>query len=271
MNDVFINLGFIKIYWYSIMTLIALLVGGFMVIKESKKWNINEDFLINMFFYLIPISYLGARIYYVAFNFDYYKYNIVEIFKIWEGGLAIHGGLIFGLLFIIFYCRKYKVRTWRILDMSVVGLLIAQAIGRWGNFFNQEAYGFQTTLIQLKELCIPNFIIEGMQINGVYYHPTFFYESLWCLLGFIIFLFIRKYKYLKLGQLTGLYMVWYGIGRFFIEKMRVDSLMFGDFKMAQIVSIVMVVVGIVLYFVKNKGSKLENLYNDYEVIEDVKF
>lgn len=271
MNDVFINLGFVKIYWYSIMTLLSLFVGGIIVIKESKKWKINEDFLINLFFYLIPISYIGARIYYVIFNFDYYKYNIIEIFKIWEGGLAIHGGLIFGLLFIIFYCRKYNVRTYRILDMSVVGLLIAQAIGRWGNFFNQEAYGVQTTLIQLKELYIPDFIIDGMQINGVYYHPTFFYESLWCLLGFIIFIFIRKYKYLKLGQLTSLYMIWYGVGRFFIEKMRVDSLMLGDFKMAQIVSIVMVVIGIILYFVKNKGSKLENLYNDYEVIEDVKF
>ena len=271
MNAIFLDLGLIKIYWYSVMILFALLIGGTVVINEGKKWSINEDFLINLFFYLIPLSIIGARLYFVAFNIDYYKNNVIEIFKVWEGGLAIHGAIISGLLFIIVYTKKHKVNTFRLLDMIAVGMLIGQAIGRWGNFFNQEAYGAATTIEFLKNLFIPQFIIDGMYINGVYYHPTFLYESLWCFLGFIIILLIRRYKYLKIGQLTSFYLIWYGVGRFFVEDLRMDSLMYNNLKIAQLTSIAMVVIGIILYLVKNKGSRLSNLYNDEENVENVRF
>ena len=191
---------------------------------------------------------------------------------IWHGGLAIHGGIIAGLLTIIIYCHKYKANTFRILDILVVGLIIAQAIGRWGNFFNGEAHGPETTLAYLQSMHLPDFIINGMFINGTYYIPTFFFESLWCVIGFIVLLFFRRRKATKIGQTTSLYLIWYGIGRFFIEGMRTDSLMFGDFKMAQIISLLMIIIGIIIYIViRIKSGKFDNLYNNEENKENIKF
>ena len=187
-------------------------------------------------------------------------FNLLEIFAIWNGGLAIHGGIIAGLLFIIYYCKKNKVNILEILDIIVVGLIIAQAIGRWGNFFNSEAYGPITTAEHLSSLGIPNFVINGMYILGEYRQPTFFYESVWCVFGFCAMLLVRNYKYLKIGQLTSFYLIWYGIIRFIIEGMRTDSLMLGPIKMAQIVSIVFIISGIIL-FIKVRKSGQENLYN----------
>lgn len=261
MNPILISFGSIKIYWYSVIMFLAILLGGLIVLKEAKKFKIPENFMVNLFFYLIPIALIGARLYYVIFNFDYYMQDPISIFKVWEGGLAIHGGLIAGLLFIIFYTKKYKIKTLRILDFIVIGLILGQAIGRWGNFFNSEAHGAITTLQTLHNLLIPDFIIEGMHIGGFYYHPTFLYESIWCLLGFSFLVLMRKYSYLKVGQLTSLYLIWYGVGRFFIEGMRTDSLMLGSIKMAQLVSFLMVIIGLIMFLTLNKGSKFQNLYN----------
>lgn len=271
MNAVFLDLGFIKIYWYSVTIFLGLLIGGWIVLKEAKRFEISEDFITNLFFFTIPIAIIGARLYYVIFNWSYYSNHIIEIFKIWEGGLAIHGGMLFGLLWIIIYTKKYKVNTFRILDMIVVGLLIGQCLGRWGNFFNGEAHGPATTLEFLNSLHLPNFIIEGMNIGGVYYQPTFLYESLWCLIGFIIILFIRRIKYIKVGQITSFYLIWYGIGRFLIESLRTDSLMFMGLKQAQIISILMILIGIIIFIVKNRGSKLDNQYNKKGDINEIRF
>lgn len=271
MSAILLDLGFIKIYWYSALIFLALLIGGWLIISEAKRFKISEEFITNLFFFAIPIAIVGARIYYVIFNWSYYSSHIIEIFKVWEGGLAIHGGMLFGLLWIIFYTKKYKVNTFKILDMIVVGLLIGQAIGRWGNFFNGEAHGPATTLEALQNLFIPNFIIEGMHIGGTYYKPTFLYESLWCLIGFVIILFIRRTKYIKIGHLTGFYLIWYGIGRFFIEGLRTDSLMILGLKQAQIVSILMIIIGLVIIIVKSMGSKLENRYNKTGDINESKF
>lgn len=262
MDPIFLDLGVIQIYWYSVMIFLGLLVGGTLVLSESKKWYIPEDFMINMFFFLIPIAFVGARLYYVLFNFDYYSSNLLSIVKVWEGGLAIHGGIIAGVLWILLYCKKYKINSVRILDIMSVGLIIGQAIGRWGNFFNKEAYGSIVSLEFLQNLHLPTFIIDGMLINGNYYHPTFLYESLWCLVGFIILLIVRRLKYIKIGQIASVYLIWYGIGRFFIEGLRTDSLMFGTLKAAQFVSISMIIIGIILILIFNRGSKLKNQYND---------
>lgn len=271
MNPVLLDLGFVKIYWYSVMILLGIFIGGNIALKEAKRYKLTEDYMSNMILYLIIYSILGARIYYVIFNWEYYGNNIVDIFKIWEGGLAIHGGLIAGILFIIYYTRKYKVNTMRMFDILCVGVIIGQAIGRWGNFFNGEAHGTETSLKFLQSLHLPDFIIDGMNIYGIYYHPTFLYESLWCLLGFIILLIFRRLYYTKIGQIMGLYLVWYGIGRFFIEGLRTDSLMFGEYRMAQIASICMIVAGLIIMLVKNSGSKLDNRYNDLGDVDEVQF
>lgn len=248
MDRVAVDLGPIQIYWYSIFIFIGLLVASILIFKEARRRNIDEDFLVNLIFNTIIIGLIGARLYYVIFNLPYYIANPIEIFAIWNGGLAIHGGVFAALIFIIIYCKKHEVNCLQILDIMVVGLIIGQAIGRWGNFFNGEAYGQITSLEELKEQQIPMFIINGMYILGEYRQPTFFYESTWCLSGFLAMLIIRKYKYLKRGQLTGFYLFWYGFGRFLIESMRTDALMLGSLKMAQIVSIVFVIVGIILFF-----------------------
>ena len=250
-----IDLGIISIHWYSIFIFIGILIGSNFAIKEAKKHGFDEDFIINMLFLAIIIGILGARIYYVLFNFDYYKDNLLEIFKIWNGGLAIHGGIIAGLITVFIICYKKKINLVRILDYLVVGLIIAQAIGRWGNFFNGEAHGALTTLSYLENLHLPKFIIDGMYINGNYYIPTFLYESIWCFIGFIIMIILRKKTFMKVGYLTSFYLVWYGIERFFVEGMRTDSLMFLSLRVAQLVSILMIIIGIILFIYSLKKGK----------------
>lgn len=246
MNPI-IDLGIISIHWYSIILFIAILIGSDLAIKEAKRHGFDENFMVNLLFLGVILGIVGARVYYVIFNFDYYKYNLIEIFKVWNGGLAIHGGIIAGCITIAVICFKKKVNLLRILDYLVVGLIIAQAIGRWGNFFNGEAHGPLTTLAYLESLHLPKFIIDGMNIGGNYYIPTFLYESVWCLIGFIIMLILRRREFMKVGYLTSFYLVWYGIERFFVEGMRTDSLMFLSLKVAQFVSLIMIIIGIIIF------------------------
>ena len=164
MNKVLLDLGFVEIRWYSVTMLLAILSASYVILKEAKKKGFTEDFLNNLFFYTIICAIIGARLYYVAFNFHEYQNDLLGIFRIWEGGLAIHGGIIGGLLFITFYTKKYKVNELLLLDIIVVGLILGQIIGRWGNFMNGEAYGPITTYQTLKSLFIPEFIIEGMKM-----------------------------------------------------------------------------------------------------------
>lgn len=264
MERVAIDFGPIQIYWYSIIVFVGLLVGSIIIFKEARKRKISEEFLINLICDSIIIGIIGARLYYVLFNLSYYLHNPLEIFAIWNGGLAIHGGVFAALIFIIIYCKKNKINILQTLDVVVVGLIIGQAIGRWGNFFNAEAYGQITTLSTLQSQGIPKFIIDGMYILGEYRQPTFLYESVWCLAGFIALLIIRKCKYLKRGQLTGFYLIWYGLARFVIEAMRSDSLMLGNVKIAQVVSVIFVLVGMVLavYNVIKSTNEDKKLYTE---------
>ncbi|MDD3187414.1 MAG: prolipoprotein diacylglyceryl transferase [Bacilli bacterium] len=270
MNSVLIQLGDFSIRWYSILIMSGVIIGGFLAFNEAKKFNISKEYMTNLFFYLIIFGIIGARLYYVAFNWEYYANNLNETYQIWNGGLAIHGGIIAGFIFTFIYTKKYKIKFFRMTDILCVGLIIAQSIGRWGNFMNSEAHGGETSLAFLQSLHLPQFIIEGMHINGIYYQPTFLYESLWCLLGFVLLLIFRRLNHTKIGQVTSLYMIWYGIGRCFVEGLRTDSLMLGEIRVAQLVSAAMIISGIILYIVLNNGSKLENKYNDKEII-DVKF
>ena len=262
MNPIALQIGLFSIKWYSLMILLGVVVGIGLLLKEGKKYNYPKDFLFNLCFWAIIFGFIGARIYYVLFNFDIYKNDPISIFKIWEGGLAIHGGLIAGSITMYLYCKKYNVRLLKITDMAVPGILLAQSIGRWGNFFNMEAHGGAVLRSTLESFHIPEFIINGMNINGVYYHPTFFYESLWCLLGFIIFILLRHYKYLKVGSLTFSYLCFYSVGRFVIEALRTDSLMIGGFKVAQILSIILFIIGIIGLMLETRKGKFEDLYSE---------
>ena len=263
MNPVLFQIGQVEIRWYSVLILLGIILGYNVAEYEAKKYNISKDFMFNMAFWSIIFGLFGARFYYVIFNWELYSHDLLSTLKFWEGGLAIHGGIIVGVITMYFYCKKYNMRFSKITDISVISLILAQAIGRWGNFFNSEAHGAATSMAALKaHHIIPDFVINGMNINGIYYEPTFYYESLWCLLGLIVLLIIRHKKSLKLGSLTATYLMWYGAGRFVIESMRTDSLMIGPFKMAQLVSIIMFIIGLLILMINSRKTPFEDLYHE---------
>lgn len=261
MNRVAFNIFGFNVYYYSLCILLGVMVAYILITREGKKQGLPKEFISDLIFYTLIIGILGARVYYCVFNLDYYLANPSEILKIYNGGLAIHGGVIAGLIFVYFYTKKKNVSFIKILDIVAPAVIIAQSFGRWGNFFNQEAHGGITTYQNLKNMHIPEFIINGMHIEGKYYYPTFFFESIWCLMGFIILMIARRNKNLRKGFQIGFYFIWYGIGRFFIEALRTDSLMFFNLKIAQIVSLVGIIVGIII-IVTNRNKKY---YNEMEV------
>ena len=261
MNRVAFNIFGFNVYYYSLCILLGVIVAYILITREGKKQGLPKEFISDLIFYTLIIGILGARVYYCVFNLDYYLANPSEILKIYNGGLAIHGGVIAGLIFVYFYTKKKNISFIKILDIVAPAVIIAQSFGRWGNFFNQEAHGGITTYQNLKNMHIPEFIINGMHIEGKYYYPTFFFESIWCLIGFIILMIARKNKNLRKGFQIGFYFIWYGIGRFFIEALRTDSLMFFNLKIAQIVSLIGIIIGIII-IVTNRNKKY---YNEMDV------
>lgn len=261
MNRVAFNIFGFNVYYYSLCILLGVIVAYILITREGKKQGLPKEFISDLIFYTLIIGILGARVYYCVFNLNYYLANPSEILKIYNGGLAIHGGVIAGLIFVYFYTKKKNVSFIKILDIVAPAVIIAQSFGRWGNFFNQEAHGGITTYQNLKNMHIPEFIINGMHIEGKCYYPTFFFESIWCLIGFIILMIARKNKNLRKGFQIGFYFIWYGIGRFFIEAFRTDSLMFFGLKIAQIVSLIGIIIGIII-IVTNRNKKY---YNEMEV------
>ena len=241
----------LNITYYSLCILLGVIVAYIVIRKLSKKHNINPKYLDDIIFYGLLCGIVGARLYYVLFNLDYYLNNLSEIVKVWHGGLAIHGGILAGALFVYLYSRKKKLNFIELTDIILPGVIIAQAIGRWGNFFNQEAYGMMVSRGLLEKLLIPDFVIKGMFIQGNYYLPTFYIESLFCIFGFILIMIISK-KTKKIGIPTAFYLIWYGILRFIIEIFRTDSLMLFNIKIACVVLIISIILGIILIFRKEK-------------------
>ena len=182
------SIGNITIRLYSLCILLGVICAYIIIMSESKKQKINTDIMFNILFYGIIAGIIGARLYYVIFNFDYYVYHLDEIIKVWHGGLAIHGGIIGGVIVVYLYSKKKNISFLKLSDIILPGVLVAQGIGRWGNFFNQEAYGMMVSKEILQKLLVPNFVIKGMYINESYYLPTFYFESIFCILGFIIIL-----------------------------------------------------------------------------------
>ncbi|EAE3923633.1 prolipoprotein diacylglyceryl transferase [Listeria monocytogenes] len=248
LDPVAIQIGSISVKWYGAIIASAVVIALLLALSEANKRKMDKEIIVDLLIWAIPISIISARIYYVIFEWDFYKNNLGEIVKIWHGGIAIYGALIGAVLTAIIFSRIKKISFWQLADVVAPSLIIAQAIGRWGNFMNQEAHGAETTRSFLESLHLPDFIINQMYIDGAYYQPTFLYESLWNVLGFVILLIIRRTK-IRRGELFLGYVIWYSFGRFFIEGMRTDSLMWGDFRVSQALSLLLIVlsIGIIIY------------------------
>lgn len=260
-REILISIFGLDIYWYGFFIFLGIIIASTLSIINFKKHNLTTDNFIDVALPTMIMAILGARIWYVIFKWnEVYKYDFMEIFRINNGGLAIQGGVLFGLVTAIIVLRKNKIPVLLAGDCIMPNVLLAQALGRWGNFVNQEAFGSQCSLEFLEKLHLPQFIIDGMYIDGAYWHPTFLYESLLNILGFLIIFFIVKRFSKTNGVQFGSYFIWYGFIRFFIEALRTDSLMFMGLKMAQITSFIFVFIGLVLIFIAKK-QKPEKLYN----------
>ncbi|HCW7976908.1 TPA: prolipoprotein diacylglyceryl transferase [Staphylococcus aureus] len=244
-DPVAFNLGPLSVRWYGIIIAVGILLGYFVAQRALVKAGLHKDTLVDIIFYSALFGFIASRIYFVIFQWPYYAENPGEIIKIWHGGIAIHGGLIGGFIAGVIVCKVKNLNPFQIGDIVAPSIILAQGIGRWGNFMNHEAHGGPVSRAFLEQLHLPNFIIENMYINGQYYHPTFLYESIWDVAGFIILVNIRKH--LKLGETFFLYLTWYSIGRFFIEGLRTDSLMLtSNIRVAQLVSILLILISISL-------------------------
>ena len=248
-----IDLGFVSIRWYGLLIAIGVLLAILYGLKRAEEFGIDPDRMIDVALFTIPVAFVGARLYYVFFSESRAEYfaDPISILKVWEGGLGIYGGIIVAFIFGPLMCKWKKVNIWAMFDLTALGFLIGQSIGRWGNFFNQEAFGGNT---DLPWAMTGDIIRSG--INGTGYdpalpvHPTFLYESLWCILGFILLHILSKKILSRFdGMIFCGYMVWYGTGRFFIEGLRTDSLMAGTLRTSQLVAVIAVLLGVVLFFV----------------------
>ncbi|RIX45842.1 prolipoprotein diacylglyceryl transferase [Paenibacillus nanensis] len=232
-NPVIFEIGSLSIRWYGLILGLGALAGLLLAVQEGKRFGIKPDFFMDLLLLGAPSAIIAARIYYVAFMWEDYKDNPLDVFKIWEGGIAIYGAIIGAFICGIIYCRYKGYSFLRIADICVPSILAGQMIGRWGNFMNQEAYGAPVSEDFLRNtLHIPSFIVDHMFIidsavpEGAFRHPAFLYESLWSLLGLVVLFVLRRQKFLRVGELMASYFIWYSIGRFFIEGLRIDSLAF---------------------------------------------
>lgn len=253
-----VNIGPFHIHWYGIIIATAFVTGLSVASKIAEKQGLSKEHIINMAGYLLLGAMLGARIYYVLFNWNYYSQNLQEIFMLWYGGISIHGALIGGLITGIIYTKLNRLPLLKYADVLSYGLILGQAIGRWGNFFNSEAFGSPTNLPW--KLYIPPESRPEIFKNYSFFHPTFLYESLWDLAVFFLLFFVFRKKFQdKPGAVFFCYLILYSTGRFLIEGIRVDSIyyVFG-MPLAQFISILIIILAIFgLYFVTVLKQRLD--------------
>ncbi len=246
----------VTIKWYGVIIALGFLLAMVYGIRRAKQFDIDPDHMIDVALVCTVVGFAAARLYYVLFSADRAAYfeNPITILYVWEGGIGIYGGIIGAFACGVLMCKLCKVHLPSMMDLAALGFLIGQSVGRWGNFFNQEAFGGNT---DLPWGMTGNLIQAGYNTNAditgfdpaLPVHPTFLYESLWCLLGFVLLHILSKKAYKFRGQVFSLYLVWYGVGRFFIELTRTDSLMLGKMKVSCFVAILTVLLGLMLYTV----------------------
>ncbi|MFC0273943.1 prolipoprotein diacylglyceryl transferase [Metabacillus herbersteinensis] len=264
-DRVAISLGPIRIYWYGVIIMTGAIIGLLIATKESERRSLPKDTFVDLVLFAVPIAIVFARAYYVIFKWKYYSAHPDEIFAIWEGGLAMHGVLLGTVLTFIVFSKIRDISFWKLVDILAPSLILGQAIGRWGNFINQEAHGGPVSREFLERLYLPDFIINQMYIEGTYYHPTFLYESVWNFCGFVFLMFLRKMN-LRRGELFLTYIIYYSIGRFFIEGMRTDSLMLTEhLRIAQVMSIILILVAILITWYRRKKGYADIRYLDNAV------
>ena len=244
----------IAIHWYGIIIATGLIIGVILGVREAKRRGYRSEMILDFMLIAIPVSIVCARLYYVIFEWNRYANDLLKIFAIWEGGLAIYGAVIGGAIAAIIFYLWRRVSVGEVLDIAAPSLIIAQGIGRWGNFVNQEAHG---GLILDKAW---QWFPAGVQIDGLWYQATFFYEFVWNVIVFAILMLIRK-KIKVRGGVFALYGILYGLGRFWIESLRTDSLMLNSLRISQIVSIMLIVCGILyLFLMRNKEWRVYDGY-----------
>ena len=242
MDPVAFSIFGLEVRWYGLLIATAVMIGALIAMKEAGRKGIKEETLIDFLLFAVPVAIIFARLYYVIFSWGYYSENPGQILNIRGGGLAIHGAVIGGALVAIVFTRIKKLNFWTLADVSAPSLILGQAIGRWGNFANQEAHGGPTDLPW------------GIMVDGVKVHPTFLYESLWNLLVFLFLIWYRKKSKVE-GEIFLLYVILYSVARFFIEGLRTDSLMLGPFRVAQLISVLTIAVGGAVLFSRKKAAE----------------
>ena len=235
-----------EIRWYGLLIAIAVLIGTLLATKEAKRKGIKEEAFLDLLIFAVPVAIIFARLYYVIFTWDYYSQNPGQILNIRGGGLAIHGVIIGGILVALIFSKIRKINFWSIADAAAPSLILGQAIGRWGNFANSEAHGGPTDLPW------------GIIIDGVKVHPTFLYESIWNLLVFGFLLWYRRKFANREGEIFLLYIILYSLARLFIEGLRTDSLMLGQIRVAQLISLIAIVIGGAILYYKKKNPERIN-------------
>ncbi len=247
-NPVAFSLGPITVRWYGLLIALAMLIAAVGGCRMMRKAGINEDDFLTIFMVTIVAAILGARAYYVIFELPYYMQHPDEIIAIWHGGLAVHGGLLAGVAAIYFGCRHYRISFWQFTDIMAPFMILGQAIGRWGNFFNQEAYGYEVD---------PTVVPWAMWIDGAYRHPTFLYESCWDLLVFFVLLWLARQAWVRRGEIALGYLMLYSMGRVVVEGFRTDSLMLGPLRMAQVMSLVLFAGALLVLLYRRRTGKAE--------------
>ena len=281
LNRVALHIGNLTVTWYGILITLGIILAMAFAATQAKKFGVIPDKLIDVALGGVVGGIIGARLYYVAFRWDSFKDDLTSIFKTWEGGLAIYGGLIGAILVGALIVKLYKMKFFAVLDIASLGFLIGQSIGRWGNFVNVEAFGSNTTLPWgMTGARITTYLSDASNVAALNklgvtvdaaapVHPCFLYESLWCALGFLVLFLYSKHRKFD-GEIFLMYTAWYGLGRSVIEGLRTDSLLIGSIRVSQLLAILLVIAAVItLIAVRSKKKRLHDenylkLYVDTE-------
>lgn len=259
LNPIALKLGPFEVHWYGVIIACGVILALILSVREGQRQGLNPDYFYDYILWSLPIALICARTYYVMFEWSYYSTHPSEIIAIWDGGIAIYGALIGAMIVLLVFCRSRQISPWQMLDVVSPTVIMAQGIGRWGNFMNQEAFGRITSRHFLESIHLPKFIINQMYIQGSYRVPTFLYESVWDILGFVVLLILRRQPHLfKRGEVFLTYVMWYAVGRFFVEGMRTDSLMIGNtIRVSQVLSVILFVGALIILVVRRRNSQLK--------------